>query len=53
MKKLKLRKNFKGGYKKFFLDKETKENLDQKIPEKVVSIDEDGNNWWEDDTVLL
>lgn len=51
MKKLKLGKNYKGGYK-FFLDKNTKEKLDQLVPVKVVSID-DGNDWWEDDTVLI
>lgn len=52
MKKLKLGKKYRGGYK-FFLDKETKEKLDQIIPEKVLFIDGDEDNWWEDDTVLL
>ena len=51
MKKLKLGKKYRGGYK-FFLDKETKEKLDQSIPEKVLFIDDDGD-WWEDDTVLI
>ena len=53
MKKMKLGKISKGGYKKFFLSKETKEKLDQKIPEKVLFIDGDEDNWWEDDTVLI
>ena len=51
MKKLKLGKKYKGGYK-FFLDKNTKEKLDRSIPVKVVSIEDDGD-WWEDDTVLI
>lgn len=53
MKKMKLGKISKGGYKKFFLTKETKEKLNQLIPEKVYFIDSDEDNWWEDDTVLL
>lgn len=52
MKKMKLGKNYKGGYK-FFLKKETKEKLDQRLPEKVYFIDSDEDNWWEDDTVLI
>lgn len=53
MKKMKLVKNYKGGYK-FFLTKETKEKLDRSIPVKVVSMDDDGNDWWgDDDTVLI
>lgn len=52
MKKLKLGKKYKGGYK-FFLDKNTKEKLDQLVPVKVFSMDDDGNDWWEDDTVLI
>lgn len=53
MKKMKLEKISKGGYKKFFLKKETKEKLNQLIPEKVYFIDNDEDNWWEDDTVLI
>ena len=52
MKKMKLGKNYKGGYK-FFLTKETKEKLDRSIPVKVVSMDDDGDDWWGDDTVLI
>ena len=53
MKKMKLGKISKGGYKKFFLTKETKEKLDQLVPAKVFSMDDDGNDWWDEDTVLL
>lgn len=53
MKKLKLSKKFVGGYNKFFLDKKTKEELDNFIPIKIISNFDDDDTIWDDDTVLL